>query len=96
MIRKAAERTAINTPIQGTAADMIKLAMVHMAAALKRSGLQCRMILQVHDELLFELPAAELSAAQELVSTTMRDALKLSVPVVVEMGSGRSWFEAHA
>ena len=96
MIRKAAERTAINTPIQGTAADMIKLAMVHMDAKLKESGLKCRMILQVHDELLFELPADELAAAQELVSRTMRDALKLSVPVVVEMGSGRSWFEAHA
>ncbi len=96
MIRKAAERTAINTPIQGTAADMIKLAMVHMAAKLKVSGLKCRMILQVHDELLFELPESELPAAKELVSKTMRDALKLSVPVVVEMGSGRSWFEAHA
>ena len=96
MIRKAAERTAINTPIQGTAADMIKLAMVHIAARLRESGLQCRMLLQVHDELVFELPERELAVAQELVSTTMRDALKLPVPVVVEMGSGRSWFEAHA
>ncbi len=95
-VRKAAERTAINTPIQGTAADMIKLAMVHMDAALKNSDLQCRMLLQVHDELLFEMPESELTAASDLVSTTMRDALKLSVPVVVEMGSGRSWFEAHA
>jgi DNA polymerase-1 len=95
-VRKAAERTAINTPIQGTAADMIKLAMVHMAAKLKDSGLKCRMLLQVHDELLFELPEGELDAAMELVKTTMRDALKLSVPVVVEMGHGRSWFEAHA
>ncbi len=96
MIRKAAERTAINTPIQGTAADMIKLAMVHMAARLRESALKCRMILQVHDELVFELPESELAAARELVSTTMRDALKLSVPVVVEMGAGKSWFEAHA
>jgi len=95
-VRKAAERTAINTPIQGTAADMIKLAMVHIAAKLKESGLKCRMLLQVHDELVFELPETELAAVQELISTTMRDALKLSVPVVVEMGSGRSWFEAHA
>ena len=96
MIRKAAERTAINTPIQGTAADMIKLAMVHMAARLRESALKCRMILQVHDELVFELPECELPEAKELVTTTMRDALKLSVPVVVEMGAGKSWFEAHA
>ena len=96
MTRKAAERTAINTPIQGTAADMIKLAMVHMAATLKKSGLRCRMLLQVHDELVFELPQSELAAAQELVRITMRDAMKLTVPVVVDMGAGRSWFEAHA
>lgn len=95
-VRKAAERTAINTPIQGTAADMIKLAMVHIAAKLKDTGLKCRMLLQVHDELVFELPQSELFPARELVSTTMRDALKLSVPVVVEMGEGRDWFEAHA
>lgn len=94
--RKAAERTAINTPIQGTAADMIKLAMVHTAARLRDSGLKCRMILQVHDELVFELPECELSAAKDLVGDTMRNALKLSVPVVVEMGAGRNWFEAHA
>jgi len=96
MTRKAAERTAINTPIQGTAADMIKIAMVNTAARLRESGLKCRMILQVHDELVFELPESELSAAKELVCETMRDALKLSVPVVVEMGAGKSWFEAHA
>jgi len=95
-VRKAAERTAINTPIQGTAADMIKIAMVNMDAALKSSGLRARMILQVHDELLFELPAEELPAATTLVRDTMIHALKLSVPVVVETGSGRSWFEAHA
>jgi DNA polymerase-1 len=96
MTRKAAERVAINAPIQGTAADMIKLAMVHMHARLREAKLKCRMILQVHDELLFELPARELSAAKDIVSDVMRNALKLSVPVVVEMGSGKSWFEAHA
>ncbi|HWB03096.1 MAG TPA: DNA polymerase I [Verrucomicrobiales bacterium] len=96
MTRKAAERTAINTPIQGSAADMIKIAMVNVAARLRETGLKCRMLLQVHDELVFELPASELTSAQEIISTTMRDALKLSVPVVVEMGSGKSWFEAHA
>jgi DNA polymerase-1 len=96
MTRKAAERTAINTPIQGTAADMIKIAMVHTAARLRDSGLTCRMLLQVHDELVFELPQQELPAAKELVGDTMRHALSLSVPVVVEMGSGKNWFEAHA
>jgi DNA polymerase I len=95
-VRKAAERTAINTPIQGTAADMIKIAMVNMDAALKTSGLQCRMILQVHDELLFELPEPELPAASALVREVMMNALKLPVPVVVEMGHGQNWFEAHA
>ena len=96
MTRKAAERTAINTPIQGSAADMIKIAMVNMAPRLRESGLACRMLLQVHDELVFELPAEELPAAKEIVTATMRDALKLAVPVVVEMGAGKSWFEAHA
>ena len=95
-VRKAAERTAINTPIQGTAADMIKIAMVRMAERLRVSGLRCRMILQVHDELLFELPAEELEPAQALVGEVMRDAMDLSVPVVVEMGHGASWYEAHA
>ena len=95
-VRKAAERTAINTPIQGTAADMIKIAMIRMADRLRESGLRCRMILQVHDELLFELPAEELAPAQALVSDVMRNAMELSVPVVVEMGHGASWYEAHA
>ncbi len=95
-VRKAAERTAINTPIQGTAADMIKIAMVNMDAALKSAGLRARMILQVHDELLFELPESELDAASARVRDTMINALKLPVPVAVEMGHGRNWFEAHA
>jgi DNA polymerase-1 len=95
-VRKAAERTAINTPIQGTAADMIKLAMVHMHRDLRSSGLRARMILQVHDELLFELPASELEPLSSLVSRVMREALPLAVPIVVEMGHGTSWFEAHA
>ena len=95
-VRKAAERTAINTPIQGTAADMIKLAMVHMDRELRASGLRARMILQVHDELLFELPAQELEPLSDLVSRVMRAALPLAVPIVVEMGHGASWFEAHA
>jgi DNA polymerase-1 len=95
-VRKAAERTATNTPIQGSAADMIKLAMVHMDDALRTAGLRSRMILQVHDELLFECPAEELDTLRSLASDIMRSALPLEVPIVVEMGSGHSWFEAHA
>jgi DNA polymerase-1 len=95
-VRKAAERTATNTPIQGTAADMIKLAMVHMDDALRSAGLRSRMILQVHDELLFEVPAGELDTLRSLAGEIMRSALPLDVPIVVEMGSGQSWFEAHA
>jgi DNA polymerase-1 len=70
--------------------------MVHMHRDLRSSGLRARMILQVHDELLFELPASELEPLSSLVSRVMREALPLAVPIVVEMGHGTSWFEAHA
>ena len=96
MIRRAAERTAINTPIQGSAADMIKLAMVSIASKLHTTKMACRMLLQVHDELIFELPEAELDQARQLVGDAMRDALPLSVPVLVEMGHGLNWYEAHS
>ena len=95
-VRSAAERTAINTPIQGTAADMIKLAMVGVAAALKENGLQARMVLQVHDELVFEVPAGEKEAVRPIVEKIMIEALPLEgVPVVVESGYGTNWLEAH-
>ena len=95
-VRKAAERTAINMPIQGTSADMIKLAMVRLAAALREGSYQTRMLLQVHDELLFEVPDGESEAMRELVPRLMREALPLAVPVVVELGQGPDWFTAHA
>lgn len=93
-IRSFAERTAMNTPIQGTAADIIKLAMVHMGQALKEKGLQSRMLLQVHDELVFEVPMEELDVMKELVPNIMEQALELQVPLVADLNYGGSWYEA--
>ncbi len=95
-IRAAAERVAMNTPIQGTAADMIKLAMIHVATALKQAGLQTRMLLQVHDELLFEMPESEVDQARAIILDAMKNALPLEgVPVEVEAGTGLNWLQAH-
>ena len=94
-VRAVAERMAINTPIQGTAADMIKLAMVRVDAALRERGVEARMLLQVHDELLLEVPEGEVDEVRELVVEGMRGALELKVPVVVDTGVGRDWLEAH-
>jgi DNA polymerase-1 len=94
-LRGNAERQAINMPIQGTAADMIKLAMVRLHDDLARGGKKSRMILQVHDELVFEVPEGEAEEMRELVARRMREALELSVPVVVDVGAGRNWLEAH-
>jgi DNA polymerase-1 len=93
--REFAERTAINSPIQGSQADMIKLAMIAIREELRRRGLSATMILQVHDELLFEVAESDLAETRELVEREMAEALPLKVPVVVESGYGRSWFEAH-
>ena len=95
-VRKAAERTAINMPIQGTSADMIKIAMVRIAEALRAGGYAARMLLQVHDELVFEVPDAESEAMRGLIPGLMQEALPLAVPVVVELGQGADWFTAHA
>ncbi|MBI3092468.1 MAG: DNA polymerase I [Candidatus Tectomicrobia bacterium] len=93
--QQAAERTAINTPIQGSAADIIKLAMLAVHRRLRRDGLRARMLLQVHDELLFEVPEAELPALTNLVRAEMEGATQLVVPLKVELGHGPSWYEAH-
>ncbi len=95
MRREAAERMAINMPIQGTAAEMIKLAMIRIDSELLKRGLQAKMILQVHDELLFEVPETELDELRDLVTKEMENALPLNVPVVVDCGVGDNWFEAH-
>ena len=94
-LRQAAERMAVNTVIQGTAADLIKKAMVEVAEALTTAGLAARMILQVHDELVFEAPARELEALTRLVRERMEGAYALRVPLRVDVGSGRNWREAH-
>jgi DNA polymerase-1 len=94
-LRQAAERMAVNTVIQGTAADLIKGAMVAVDRALEAAGLAARMILQVHDELVFEVPRAELPVARRLVQERMENVLPLGVPLAVEVGVGRHWREAH-
>ena len=94
-VRQNAERQAINMPIQGTAADMIKLAMINIDREIIRKHLRTRMILQVHDELVFEVWKNEEGIARTLVSNLMRDALPLQVPVEVELGIAQNWLEAH-
>jgi DNA polymerase-1 len=94
-IRNAAERNAINAPIQGTAADMIKIAMAGIHRELARGGLRTRMLLQVHDELVFDLYIPEKEQVLPLVEEKMKTALALDVPITVEMGTGRNWLEAH-
>jgi DNA polymerase-1 len=90
-MRNFAERTALNSPLQGTAADLIKMAMISIAARLKKEKLAAQMILQVHDELLFELPSKEKSKLERLVKEEMEGVYKLAVPLVVEMGTGPNW-----
>jgi DNA polymerase-1 len=94
VVRGNAERNAINAPIQGTAADVIKIAMVRIHDRLKNDNFKSKMILQVHDELIFEVPDAELEKLKEMVINEMSDAVKLDIPLKVEWGTGRSWFEA--
>jgi DNA polymerase-1 len=90
-LRNFAERTALNSPLQGTAADLIKMAMISIDARLKKEKLAAKMILQVHDELLFELPVKEKSKLEKLVKEEMENVYKLAVPLVVEMGTGPNW-----
>ncbi len=92
-IRAFGERTAANSPIQGSAADLIKIAMIHIDHRLRERRLATRMLLQVHDELVFEVPTAELGAATELVKHEMEHAADLSVPLVVDLGTGENWLE---
>ncbi len=95
-IRNGAERQAINAPLQGTAADIMKRAMIALPGALARAGLGARMLVQVHDELLFEVPVAEQDTTAALVKKVMEEAgVGLSLPLVVECGFGQNWAEAH-
>lgn len=94
-IRSNAERQAINMPIQGTAADMIKIAMIKIHKAIQDSGFKMQMLLQVHDELVFEVAKNEEQRAKNMIVEEMKNALPLSVPIVVDVGVGKNWLEAH-
>jgi DNA polymerase-1 len=93
-LRSFAERTAINSPIQGTAADILKIAMIRMNKALKEKNMKTRMLLQVHDELIFECPPEEIEVLEKLVPEIMENAVSLSVPLLVDSHYGNSWYEA--
>ncbi|MEX2369477.1 MAG: DNA polymerase I [Bacteroidales bacterium] len=95
MIRGNAERNAINTPIQGTAADIIKIAMVKIYNRFRKEGLAAEMIIQVHDELNFNVPVGELNTVKKIVKNSMEKAVELSVPLEIEMNDGNNWLEAH-
>ena len=94
MVREAAKRMAMNSPIQGTAADIIKIAMLRVDRALKDAGLEAKLVLQVHDELIVECPEAEAETVAALVTREMEAAAKLAVPLTAEAKIGRSWYEA--
>lgn len=95
IVRGAAERNAINAPIQGSAADIIKLAMLTIYDKMQHQNFKAQMLLQVHDELVFECPKSELDALKQLVKTEMESAYSLQVPLTVDMGIGHNWLEAH-
>ena len=95
VVRGAAERNAVNAPIQGSAADIIKIAMIKIHQKLKDNGLKTKMLLQVHDELVFDVYKSELEEVQELIKSEMENAFKLDVPLDVEVGLGDNWLDAH-
>ncbi len=94
-IRSFAERNAINAPIQGTAADMIKIAMINIFSEMEQHHLKSRMILQVHDELVFDVHKSEVEMLKPIILNGMQNAIRLDVPVLVDMNTGRNWLEAH-
>ena len=94
-VRSLAERNAVNAPIQGTSADIIKLAMIRVAERLAKEGFRSRMVLQIHDELVFDAIPSEVPALQALVKEVMEHVLELSVPLTVECSAGANWLEAH-
>lgn len=95
IIRGAAERNAVNAPIQGSAADIIKLAMIAIQKQLAKENWSSKMLLQVHDELVFDVPKTEINSLKNMVKTEMENAFKLDVPLVVDIGIGTNWLEAH-
>ncbi len=93
--RSFAERTAMNTPIQGSAADIIKVAMIKMQETLEKEELKARMLLQVHDELILEVPQEEVEKTRNLLKSIMEKATHLDVPLIVDVGIAASWADAH-
>lgn len=94
-VRGYAERNAINAPIQGSAADMIKIAMINIHREFKARKFDSRMTMQVHDELVFDVHKNEIEAVKPIILDNMRNAIKTTVPIVVEIGIGSNWLEAH-
>src|SRR5690606_19592778 len=94
-VRGFAERNAINAPIQGSAADMIKIAMINIHKDIQERGLQAKMTMQVHDELVFDVPKPEVEVMKEIIKHRMQTAIKTNVPIEVEIGMGENWLAAH-
>ncbi|WP_274972082.1 DNA polymerase, partial [Zunongwangia profunda] len=95
VVRGAAERNAVNAPIQGSAADIIKIAMINIHKKLGEEKLQTKMLLQVHDELVFDVYKPELDQVKKLIKSEMENAYQLNVPLDVDLGVGQDWLEAH-
>ena len=95
IVRGAAERNAVNAPIQGSAADIIKLAMINIFRRFENEGFKSKMLLQVHDELVFDAHKDELDSIKPIIKYEMENAFKMIVPLDVEMGIGKNWLEAH-
>jgi DNA polymerase-1 len=95
IVRNFAERNAVNAPIQGSAADVIKIAMIKVAKAIKDANLKSKMLLQVHDELVFDVEHSEIEQLQQIVKENMESAVKLVVPLDIEQKVAKDWLEAH-
>jgi DNA polymerase-1 len=95
MVRSGAERNAVNAPIQGSAADIIKLAMINIYNRFKKEGFKSKMLLQVHDELVFDAHKEELEIIKPIIKYEMENAFKMNVPLDVEVGVGENWLQAH-
>ena len=95
MVRSGAERNAVNAPIQGSAADIIKLAMIHIYNRFEKEQFKSKMLLQVHDELVFDVHKDELEIIKPIIKYEMENAFKMAVPLDVEIGLGKNWLEAH-
>ena len=94
-MRQLGERAAMNTPIQGTAADIIKMAMINITGKIRERGLASRLIMSIHDELVFEVKEDETNEMEKLIKEGMEHVVTLSVPLKVSIGKGKSWAEAH-